>query len=104
MASTQQASFATDASIGGSFGFASSAIALPGTPSSDAMVRVCNLGSCHIAVALGTTSAVTTTQATGLLIPAGSVQYLTIGANTYIAGVACGGPGNTSTINISTGN
>ena len=48
-----QPSFSIDASLGGSFGFASSAIALPGTPSADAMLRVCNLGSCHIAVALG---------------------------------------------------
>ena len=104
MATTQQSSFAPDASVGGSFGFASSAIALPGTPSADAMVRVCNLGPCHISVALGTSSAVTTTQSTGLIVLAGQVQYLTIGAgDTYIAGVACGGPGNASTCNISCG-
>lgn len=99
-----QPSFAPDAAIGTSFGFASSAVALPGTPASDAMVRVCNLGPCHIAVKLGTTNAVTVTQSTGLIIAAGQTVHLTIGANLWIAGVACGGPGNTSTANLATGN
>lgn len=104
MANTQKASFAPDTSVGGSFGFASSAILLPGTPAGDTIVRLTNLGPCHVAVKLGTTNAVTVTQSTGLIIPAGQVEYLTLGANLYIAGVACGGPGNTSTVNISTGN
>ena len=102
MASTPHPSFTVDAAVGGSFGFASSAIALPGTPGSDACVRVYNAGPCHVAVALGS-STVTVTQSTGLLIGAGQTEFLTIGSATYIAGVACGGPGNSSTINIATG-
>ena len=104
MASTQQASFKPDGSIGGSFGFSSSRIALPGTPASDAMVRVSNAGPNHIAVALGDDT-VAVTQSTGLLILAGDTAYLTLSAgNTNIAGVACGGPQNASMVNITTGN
>lgn len=102
MAVTPQPSFTVDAAIGGSFGFATSAITLPGTPASDACVRIANLGPCHISVALGG-STVTVSQSTGVVIPAGQVQYLTIGSATYIAGVAAGGPANTSTVNIATG-
>ena len=99
-----QPSFSVDVAIGTSFGFTSSAVALPGTPGSDAMVRVCNLGPCHIAVALGTSNAITVTQSTGVVIPAGQVQYLTLAGATYIAGAAAGGPSNASTVNIATGN
>lgn len=97
-------SMAVDAAVGTSFGFASSPVALPGTPANDAYVRVYNAGPCHIAVKLGLTNAVTVTQSTGLMVGAGETAYLTIGANLFIAGVACGGPGNTSTVNLATGN
>lgn len=102
MAAVQEPSFTVDAAIGGAFGFTSSRIVLPGTPGSDTSVRVCNAGPCHIAVKLGDNTVVVT-QSTGLLILAGQSVYLTIGAATNIAGVACGGPGNSSTINLATG-
>jgi hypothetical protein len=95
-------SFTLDAAINGSFGFASSAILLPGTPGSDACVRVTNMGPCPISIALGT-STVAVTQSTGLLVMAGQSLFLTLGTATYIAGVACGGPGNSSTVNVATG-
>jgi hypothetical protein len=98
-----QPAFTPDTSVGGAFLQASSAIALPGTLGSDSVVRVANLGPCHIAVALGSSS-VTTTPSTGLVIPAGQVQYLALGTATYIAGVSCGGPSSASTVNITTGN
>jgi hypothetical protein len=104
MANIQEASFAVDAAQGTSFGFASTAVLLPGTPASDSIVRVANLGPCHISVKLGTSNAVTVTNSTGVVILAGQVLYLTLGANTYIAGVAAGGPGNASTVNLATGN
>lgn len=102
MATTPTSSFTVDAAIGGSFGFASSRIALPGTPGSDACVRVANLGPLHITVKLGDVTA-TVTQSTGLVVLAGTVQYISIGSATYIAGVSAGGPGNASTVNIATG-
>lgn len=92
-------SFAPAASQGGSFGFASTRIALTG---GGAVLRVANLGPCHITVKLGDGS-VTVTQSTGLTIMAGQVEFLTVGANTNLAGVAAGGPGNASTVNLSTG-
>jgi hypothetical protein len=104
MPNTQTPSFAVDAAVGGSFGFASSVIALPGTPASDSIVRVCNVGPCHITVKLGVDDTVIVTQSTGLTILAGQTEYITLGANTYIAGVAAGGPNNASTVNIATGN
>lgn len=104
MANVQKSSFAVDAAIGTSFGFTSTAVLLPGTPASDSIVRVCNLGPCHITVKLGTSNAVTVTQSTGMTILAGETEYLTLSTNTYIAGVAAGGPGNTSTVNLATGN
>lgn len=103
MAVTQE-SFAPDAAIGTSFGFTSSNIALPGTPATDAMVRVYNAGPNNIAVKLGTTIAVTVTSSTGLMVGAGQVAFLTIGANLFIAGVSCGGPSTASTVNVTTGN
>ncbi len=93
------ASFAPAAAQGTSFGFASKTIALPGAGS---VLRVANLGPCHITVALGD-DAVTVTQSTGLVIMAGGVEYLTVDAQTSIAGVAAGGPGNTSTVNLASG-
>jgi hypothetical protein len=103
MAAVQISSFTPDASIGTSFGFASVAVALPGTPASDVMVRVCNLGPTPVAVKLGTTNAVTVTSSTGMVIAAGETVYITIGANLFIAGVACAGPNNASTVNLTTG-
>ncbi len=104
MAVIQKSSFAVDGAVGTSFGFSSTAILLPGTTlGTDNAVRVANLGPCHITVKLGTTSAVTVTQSTGITILAGQTEYLTLGSNTYIAGVSAGGPGNTSTVNLATG-
>lgn len=103
VAPTTIPSMAVDAAIGTSFGFASTAVLLPGTPANDNYVRVTNLGPCHITVKLGTSNAVSVTQSTGLTVLAGQTEYLTVGANTYIAGVAAGGPGNASTVNLATG-
>ena len=102
MAVTSQPSFTLDAAIGGAFSSQSTTILLPGTPASDACVRICNLGPFHITVALGNNTA-TVTPSTGISIPAGTVQYLTIGTATHIAGVAAGGPQSCSTVNIATG-
>lgn len=96
-------SFAVDGAVGTSFGFASTAVLLPGTTvATDNAVRVTNLGPCPVTVKLGN-AAVTVTQSTGLTILAGDTVYLTIGTNTYIAGVSAGGPGNASTVNLATG-
>lgn len=92
-------SFAPSAAQGTSFGFASTNVAIPGAGTT---LRVANLGPCHITVKLGDGTA-TVTQSTGLTVMAGQVEYLTVGSNTNIAGVAAGGPGNTSTVNLSTG-
>ncbi len=93
------ASFAPVAAQGTSFGFASTNVPLPGA---GAVLRIANLGPCHITVALGT-AATTVNQSTGLTILAGHTEYLTVGAATNIAGVAAGGPGNSSTVNLATG-
>lgn len=92
-------SFAPAAAQGTSFGFASTNVALPGA---GAVLRIANLGPCHITVALGD-GTTTVTQSTGLTVMAGQTEWLTVGSNTHIAGVAAGGPGNTSTVNLSTG-
>jgi len=92
-------SFAPSAAIGASFGFTSTNILLPGA---GAVLRIANLGPCPVTVKLGDGTA-TVTQSTGLVVMAGQVEYLTVGANTNIAGVAAGGPGNTSTVNLSSG-
>jgi hypothetical protein len=104
MANIQESSFAMDAATGTSFGFASTAVALPGVLAGDTVLRVCNLGPCPIMVKLGTTGAVSVTSSTGLAIMPGNTVYLTLGANTFIAGVAAGGPGNASSVNLATGN
>ena len=104
MAVIGKSSFTPDGTIGTSFSFASASVALPGTTlGTDTCVRIANLGPCHITVKLGTSSAVTVTQSTGLVVLAGHVEYITLGAATFIAGVAAGGPGNTSIVNIATG-
>lgn len=101
MANTQVPSFAPDTSVGTSFGQTSAAVLLPGTPASDSILKVTNLGPCHISVKMGTSNAVTVTINGGLIICAGQTEYLTLGANTYIAGVASGG---NSTVSLTTGN
>jgi hypothetical protein len=93
------ASFAPAGSQGTSFGFASTNVALPG---GGTVLRIANLGPCHITVKLGDGTA-TVSQSTGLTILAGQTEYLTVGGATNIAGVAAGGPGNASTVNLSTG-
>lgn len=104
MALSVIASMLVDGAAGTSFGFTSTAILLPGTTvGTDNYVRVANLGPCHITVKLGTTSAVVVTQSTGITIMAGTVEYLTLSGATYIAGVAAGGPGNTSVVSLATG-
>lgn len=97
-------SMAVDGVAATSFGSATSNIALPGTPGSDAYVLVTNLGPLHVSVKLGTTNAVTVTTTTGVVIAAGQALALTIGSNTYIAGIAHGSQGQGSTVNIATGN
>lgn len=92
-------SFAPAAAQGVSFGFSSTRVAIPGA---GAVLRIANLGPCHVTVALGDTTVVVT-QSTGLTILAGQTEYLTVGGATNIAGVAAGGPGNTSIVNLSTG-
>lgn len=95
-------SFSTIAARGTSFGFASTNVPLPagGSPT---VVRVANLGPCHISILLGD-NALTVTQSTGVVVMAGQVEYLVIPeGGTSIAGVAAGGPGNTSTVNLATG-
>jgi hypothetical protein len=92
-------SFSVSAAQGTSFGFASTNIALPG---SGAVLRVANLGPCHITVMLGD-GTTTVTQSTGVTILAGQTEWLTVSGATNIAGVAAGGPGNTSTVNLATG-
>lgn len=92
-------SFAPAAAQGTSFGFTSTNIALPGAGT---VLRIANLGPCTISVKLGDGTA-TVTQSTGLAILPGQTEYLTVGTATNIAGVAAGGPGNTSMVNLSTG-
>lgn len=91
--------FAPVGAQGTSFGFASTNVALPGAGT---VLRIANLGPCHITVKLGD-GAASVTQSTGMVVMAGQTEYLTVGSNTNIAGVAAGGPGNSSTVNLSTG-
>lgn len=92
-------SFAPTAAQGTSFGFASTNLPLPGAGT---VLRVANLGPCHITIKLGDGTA-TVNQSNGLTILAGQTEYLTVGTATNIAGVAAGGPGNASTVNLATG-
>lgn len=92
-------SFGPVGAQGTSFGFASTNVALPGAGT---VLRIANLGPCHITVKLGD-GTTTVTQSTGMVILAGQTEYLTVSGSTNIAGVAAGGPGNSSTVNLSTG-
>lgn len=103
MAVTPQPAFTIDAAVGASFGSSSSAVALPGTLGSDTVVKVTNLGPCHLAVAFGS-SGVTTTNSGGCVVPAGQTVYFGLGTATHMAGVSCGGPGTTTMVNVATGN
>ena len=94
-------SFAVTAAQGTSFGFASTNVAIPGGGTTG-VLRVANLGPCHITVKLGD-GTTTVSQSTGLTVLAGQTEWLTIGTATNIAGVAAGGPGNSSTVNLAAG-
>lgn len=100
--------FTIDAAIGTSYNDSASAVALPGTPASDGVLRVANLGPFHLAVQFGTTAAAAKaglTPSTGLSIPAGQVQYLAIPAGAlYLGGVVSGSGGASSIVNLATGN
>jgi hypothetical protein len=102
MAVNTPEAFTLDTAAGTSFGATSSAVALPGIPGSDLVVRICNLGPCHLACKLGG-SGVTVTPSTGIVVLAGQVLVLALAGATYIAGVSCGGTGTASTVNIATG-
>jgi hypothetical protein len=92
--------FAPTGAQGTSFGFSSTNLPLP--TGGGAVLRVANLGPCHISIVLGGAGA-TVTQSTGVVVMAGQVEYFTVATQTNIAGVACGGPGNASTVNLSIG-
>jgi hypothetical protein len=95
--------FTLDAATGTSFGGTTSSVALPGTPGSDALVRVANLGPNTVSVRL-TVGAGTVTLTNGIAVLPGQVQYLAITTgNDHIAGIAHGSLGMGSTVNIATG-
>jgi len=104
MAAVTDSSFAPDASMGAAFTSVSSNVLLPGTPGSDNYVRIVNVGPLLCAVKLGTSDAVTVTGTTGVVIMPGQVLNLTLGSNTYLAGIALGSQGNAAVVNITTGN
>jgi hypothetical protein len=101
-----QPSFAPDTSVGTTFGTSSTNIALPGTPGSDAYVRIVNIGMCPLFFKLGTANTVTVTITTGVCVLPGHEIFLTIGSNTFIAGIANGiaSAGQQGIANITTGN
>lgn len=107
MAVTPIPAFTIDAAAGTAFGASPTAFALPGTPANDSVVRVANLGSYHLAVQFGTTAAAAVlglTLSTGLIVPAGTVQYLALPTGAaYIGGVVQTGASST-VVNIATGN
>jgi len=99
--------FTPDASVGTSFNSTSSAVLLPGTPASDTLVMVTNLGPLAVAVKLGS-STVSVTPTTGAVVLAGQSVALGISTNTYIAGVAIGaitglGTSQSTVVNLTTG-
>lgn len=95
--------FRPDGAVGTSFGATTSRVALPGTPASDALVRVANLGPNPVSVKLGT-SAVTAALSDLVVMP-GQVMYLSLAAGqTNLAGIAHGSVGMGSTVNVVTGN
>ena len=84
--------FMPDGAIGGSFGAATSRIALPGAQvgGSDTLVVVSNLGSIPVYVALGSNTVTAVVGASFLVMP-GRQRVFAIGAATYIAGIIQGG-------------
>ena len=103
MAVQTNPAFTLDAAAGTSFGGTSSSVALPGTPASDALVRVANLGPNTISVRLSVgAGAVSLTN--GVAIIPGQVLYLAITTGQdHINGIAHGSLGMGSTVNIATG-
>jgi hypothetical protein len=97
------AAFTLDAAAGTSFGASSSSVALPGTPASDALVRVANLGPNTVSVRLSVGAGTVTTQNGVALVP-GQVLYLAITTGQdHINGIAHGSLGMGSTVNVATG-
>lgn len=103
MSLTPQPAFTPDASIGASAGPSSAAVALPGTPASDTVLRVVNVGSMPVACKLGNSNAVTCTMSTGTVVMPGREVYLGMAGDTYIA-LTTGSPGTSTTCNLTTGN
>ena len=91
MAVTPIPSFTVDAALTTSFGSPSTRVALPGTPASDATVRLLNLSGVPVFVALGGNTVVATVAAGVCIAPGPVPTYLGIGTNTYIAGIIQGG-------------
>lgn len=90
MATSPQPAFTVDAAVTAAFDNVTSAVALPGTPASDTVVRLVNVSTRTVYVALGT-SAVTVTANTGLAIAPGQVAtYLGLAGQTHIAGITSG--------------
>jgi hypothetical protein len=108
MAATPQPYFTPDAAISVPFDVASSRVALPGTPGSDACVRLVNTSGVPVYVVLGGNT-VTATIAAGVCIAPGPVPvFLGIGSNTYLAGITPGASNGagwvpTGILNIATG-
>jgi len=91
MAATPQPSFTVDAALTTSFGSPSTRVALPGTPASDATVRLLNLSGVPVFVALGSNTVVATVAAGVCIVPGPVPTYLGIGTATYLAGITQGG-------------
>jgi hypothetical protein len=97
--------FTMDAAVGAAATSGSALVALPGTPASDALVVVTNLGPCHVAVKLISGSSGSVAPNTGFVILAGKSEVLAIAAgNDHLAIISCGGPGTSAMLNIATGN
>lgn len=104
MAISTLPAFTMDAAIGSSAGATSSVVALPGTPASDALVLVSNLGPCPLACKLLVGGTGTVTPSTGVIVMPGHQLALAITAGVdHIAIVSCGGTGTSTTINLATG-
>jgi hypothetical protein len=104
MAVTPPSAFTVDASVGMSFSAASARAALPGSDlAGDSVVRICNLGPCPLAFALGSAT-VATTASTGTVVMPGRTEFFALGSATYIAGVSTSGANTNTVVNVSTGN
>ena len=110
MAVSPQPAFTVDAVTTTAFDTTSTAVALPGTPASDTVVRLVNV-STEVAYVLLGASNVTVTTATGVAIAPGQVPtYLGIPTGaTHIAGITSGaayGAGwkPNALVNVATGN